>query len=83
MKPIRDIDYILGLKVERNKSCRELKLSQGTYAKKVLERFGMIDCRPTSCLVAPNTTLEVHKGIAIDFPYFQALGSIMYLVMGT
>lgn len=83
MKPIGDIDYVLGLKVERNRGCRELKLSQDAYAKKVLERFGMTNCQPTSCLVAPSTTLEVHKGIVVDFLYFQAVGSIMFLVMGT
>jgi hypothetical protein len=44
MKPIGDIDYVLGLKVERNRGIKELRLSQETYAKKVLDRFGMADC---------------------------------------
>jgi hypothetical protein len=82
-KPRGDIDYVLGLKVERIKSCRELKLSQEMYARKVLERFTMTDCQPTTCPVAPNTTLEVHKRMTIDFPYSQAVGLIMYLAMGT
>jgi hypothetical protein len=58
MKPIGDIDYVLGLKVERNRSCRELKLSQETYARKVLERFGMIDCQPTTYPVPPVQLLR-------------------------
>lgn len=83
MKPIGDIDYVLGLKVERNRRIRELRLSQETYAKKVLDRFGMADSRPINCPVAPNTTLEVHEGTPAEFPYSQAVGSIMYLAMGT
>lgn len=33
--------------------------------------------------IAPNTTLEVHKGTMVDFLYSQAVGSIMYLAMDT
>lgn len=83
MKPIGDIDYVLSLKVERNRGNRELKLSHETYAKKVLGRFGMTHCQPTTCPVAPITTLKVHKGTAVEFPYSQAVGSIKYLTMGT
>lgn len=56
MKPIRDIDYVLGLKVEKDKEHKKLKLSQETYAKRVLEWFGMTNYRPTICLVTPNAT---------------------------
>lgn len=35
MKPIGDINYVLGLKVKKNRERKELKLSQETYAKKV------------------------------------------------
>lgn len=83
MKPKGDIDYVLGLKVESNRKRREIKFSQETYAKKVLERFRMTNCQPTTCPVAPSTTLETHKGTTLDFPYSQAVGSIMYLAMGT
>lgn len=83
MKLIGDIVYVLGLKVKWNTSNMELKLSQETYAKKVLERFGLTDYRPTICLVAPSTTLEVHKGAIVDFPYSQVVGSIMNFAIDT
>lgn len=67
MQPIRDIDYVLELKVERDREHKNLKLSQETYAKRVLERFGMTDYCPTACLVASNATLKVHEGPAAKF----------------
>lgn len=69
MKPIGDIDYVLRLKVKRDREHEKLKLSQETYGRKVLEKFGMKDCWPTTCLVIPSAILEAHKGPAADFPY--------------
>lgn len=44
MKSIEDIDHVLCLNVERKGVHKKLKLSQETYTKKVMERFGMTDC---------------------------------------
>lgn len=67
MKPIGDIDYLLGLKFKRDRERKKLKLSQETYARKVLEKFGMTDYCPTTCVVTPSATVEAHKGPAADF----------------
>lgn len=83
IKPSGDIDYVLGLKIERNREHKKLKLSQETYARRILEQFGMTDCRPTACSLAPTATLEAHQGPAANFLYSQAIRSIMYLAMGT
>lgn len=83
IKPIRDLGYVLGLKVKRDREHKKLKLSEETYAKRVLERFGMTGCHSTACLVTSNTTLEAQKGPAIDFFYPQAVGLVMYLAMDT
>jgi hypothetical protein len=83
MKPIRDIDYVLGLEVKRYTEHKILKISQETYAKKVLERFGMIDCCPFTCPVTPSAILEAHEGPAVDFPCSRVVGLIMNLAMDT
>jgi hypothetical protein len=44
MKLIKNIDYVLRLKVERDRGRKKLELSQETYARRVLEQFGMTDC---------------------------------------
>jgi hypothetical protein len=36
MKPRRDIDYVFGLKVKRDRELKKLELSEETYARKVL-----------------------------------------------
>lgn len=69
MKSIGDIDYVLGLKIKRNRKQKKFKFNEESYARKVLERFGMTDCHPITCSVIPNASLEVHKGQAVDFPY--------------
>lgn len=83
MKLTRDIKYVLGLKVERNRECKKLKLSEERYTKKILERFGILECHPTTCPVTSNAILEVHQGPATNFLYSQAVGLVMYLAMGT
>lgn len=61
---------MLDLKLEHNREYRKLKLSKETHAKRVFEHFGITDYRPITCLVVPNVSLEVDKGIVLDFPYF-------------
>lgn len=83
MKPIGDIDYVVGLKVERDRGHKTLKLNQETEAKRVLERFGMTNYWPIACSVAPNATVKAHEGPTTEFPYSQAVGFVMYLAMDT
>ena len=44
MKDIGEGSYVIGIKIERDRSQRILGLSQETYINKVLERFCMKDC---------------------------------------
>lgn len=82
MKLIEDIDYVFGLEVKRDRERKKLKLSQETYLRKVLERFGMTNCCPTTCLVIPNATMEAHERLAVDFLYSLVVGLVIYLAMG-
>lgn len=83
MKSIGDINYVLGLKFVCNGEQRTSKLSQETYAKKIPKHFRIVDYRPISSSVTLGASLEVHKGPTINFPYSQAVKSIMYFAMGT
>ena len=42
-----ETSYVIGIKIERDKSQRILGLSQETYINKVFERFCMQDCLPS------------------------------------
>jgi len=44
MKDLGPMHHFLGLEVWQKPS--EIFLSQGKYVVKILERFGMVDCKP-------------------------------------
>ena len=46
MKDMGEAEYILGVKIKRDRSKRMLSMSQKTYIAKILERFNMRDCKP-------------------------------------
>ena len=46
MKDLGLMHYFLGLEIWQKP--REIFLSQGKYAVKILERFGMVDCKPVT-----------------------------------
>ena len=46
MKDMSEASYVIGIKIERDRSQRILGLSQETYINKVFERFCMKDCSP-------------------------------------
>jgi hypothetical protein len=58
MKDMGEADYILGVKIFRDRSKKILDLSQQTYIKKVLERFQMSDCKPIDTPIAKNESLS-------------------------
>jgi len=83
MKDLSEAKVILGLEMRRNKALGTLKLSQGKYAGKVLEKFGMAECNPIGTPL--EVGLQLVKGDESDdtLPYREAVGSLMYLMVGT
>ncbi|CAM8894310.1 unnamed protein product [Rhodiola kirilowii] len=86
MNDLGKAEYILGIKIYRDRSKRLLGLSQGIYIDKILDRFKMQDSKKgflpmqhgvylskTQC---PKTPAELEKMNKI--PYASAIGSIMY-----
>ena len=91
MKDLGEAEYILGIKIHRDRSRRMIGLSQETYIDKVLERFNMenskrgfipmqhgISLNKTQC---PKTPDEIKR--MKNVPYASAIGSIMYAMICT
>lgn len=57
MKDVGNADFILGIKIERDRRSRLVYLSQEAYIKEVLERFRMQDCNPVSTPLDGNVVL--------------------------
>ena len=81
-----EIDFILGMKVKRDRANKVLTIDQKAYLKEVLKRFGMEDCRP----VATPTECEkkFEKGAEGDercdvSTYQSAIGSLNYAAIAT
>lgn len=78
-----DLKCFLGLEIDR-RSDGSIHVNQRAYAEKVLKRFGMMECNPvaTPSDNAQNLGDFVMDG-ELDFPYREAVGSLMYLAVGT
>lgn len=82
---IKPASYFLGIEIEHIEN-RGIKISQKAYAKKILERFNFQDSKPVSTPiikepVLPTSNEESDK--QSNFPYRQAVGALMYLMIGT
>ena len=68
--------------ISRVRSTRTLSLSQSRYAQKVIERFGLQSARrqhtPMDCEIDLRQTAA-----SCTEPYRMAIGSLMYLMVGT
>ena len=58
MTDMGEAHYILGLKITRNRSKRQLSLSQQEYVRRVVERYGMTNCNPASTPLTAGTVLS-------------------------
>eukprot|EP00253_Pinus_taeda_P021869 PITA_21869 len=82
MKDLGLIHYFLGLEVCQKPS--EIFLSQGKYIVKILERFGMVDCKSVTTLMEFNFKKLCGSVAGLDlgnpFEYRQLVGPLMFLV---
>lgn len=75
--------YFLGIEIE-SKTDGSIKIDQKGYAKRLLERFGMQDCKAAVTPIVKDTVLSLDdKNDAHSFPYRQAVGALSYLMVGT
>ena len=91
MKDLGEAQYILGIKICRDRSRKLIGLSQRTYIDKVLKRFNMQNSKKGNVPMTQGVTLSksqcvtTRKDIEImkDIPYASAIGSIMYVMVCT
>ena len=82
MKDLGPMHYFLGLEVWQKPG--EIFLSQGKYVVKILERFGMVDCKPMTTPMELNfkklcgSAAGPELGNASE--YRQLIGALMFLV---
>ena len=91
---LRDLgptEFLLGVKIERDRSHRRLQLSQRQYTLDVLKHYGFDTCSPVSTPMLPGTRLSHDQcptkpedvEAMRSVPYAHAVGSLMYLAIST
>lgn len=83
MKDLGDAKLILGMEITRNRVVGTLKLAQTKYAEKVLEKFKMAGCKTVATPMEVGLELVKNKDPVVNEPYREAVGSLMYLMVGT
>jgi hypothetical protein len=86
-----ELSWLLGLKVERDRSTRTITLSQNAYVDTILERFYLTDSKSAVIPMEVGTVLSIdqcpdtHAGLAEmhDVPYQRGIGSLMYAATST
>jgi hypothetical protein len=86
-----DLRWLLGIGIDRDRERRTISFSQGAYIQKIVEHFGMEDAAPLSIPIAPGHNLSKSQSPSTPdeiedmrrVPYREAVGSLMYVVVGT
>jgi hypothetical protein len=79
MTDMGPLHFFLGLEISQDASC--IKLSQAKYARDLLERFHMTDCKssPTPFLSGVNLEDGRETPLVDNTLYRQLVGSLLYL----
>jgi hypothetical protein len=91
MHDLGPVACILGIEITRDRTNRKMYLSQKKHVTDVLERFQMADSRPVSTPLSKSMPLTKEDCPQSDedleymksVPYLSAVGSLMYLAVGT
>jgi len=88
---LREIKWLLGLKVKYNKAVRTLSISQSVYVDKLVEHFGLNDANTISTPFEPSTTLSTNQSPSMpcqttdmqNIPYKELIGSVTWSALAT
>ncbi len=90
VKDLGEAEFFLGVKMECSRDGGRCLLSQTSYIKSILERYGMQNAKPLSCpMIQPSDLMRKESRSAkeasemVGVPYREAIGSIMYLAVRT
>jgi len=88
MNRLGHLNSMIGFQITRNREERTLHMSQAQYAMKIIARVGLSNANPsitpfdTHIKLTASNPDERDPDMA-DIPYHLAIGSLMYLAMGT
>jgi len=79
---VKEATYFVGIEINQ-RSDGSLKISQESYTKKILDQFGMRDCRPCVTPITSSDAAVNESNEPVKFPYRSAVGALMFLMTST
>ena len=87
MTDLGECHFYLGMEVKRDRRNRIIRLSQKAYVQKILRDFGFTESKPVLTPMDTSRLQPAQKGFRCDEVerkwYARAIGSLMYLMLGT
>ena len=91
IKDMGELNYILGVRVDKNPHARDIYLSQRAYLERMLERFGFQDSNPKNTPLPAGIVLTEYLSLQtdkdrkymLDKPFREVLGSLMWAQAAT
>ena len=91
LRRLGGIEFLLGVKIERDRGKHTIHLSQRQYILDILERYGFSSCTPVSTPINPGVNLSEEQCSLTPeemeemrhIPYISAVGSLLYLAIAT
>uniref|UniRef100_A0AAV1TND8 Reverse transcriptase Ty1/copia-type domain-containing protein n=1 Tax=Peronospora matthiolae TaxID=2874970 RepID=A0AAV1TND8_9STRA len=91
MTDLGNLKYFLGLEVDQEFTVGTISIRQSKIAKDILEKFGMEHSNPVKTPQEPGLNLKrsmceggcKHEDTMTNVPYRNAVGCLMYLMVGT
>ncbi|XP_059290298.1 uncharacterized mitochondrial protein AtMg00810-like [Lycium ferocissimum] len=79
MKELGQLNHFLGLEIDRTQG--GIFLHQQKYSRDLLNKFGMLECKPIATPIEPNSKMRTHGGKDLEdvMMYRQLVGSLIYL----
>lgn len=74
-------DYFLGFEIDQKQN-GSIHLRQTAYTKKILAKFNMLESNSVSTPAECNSA-TFPSDLAVNYPFREAVGSLMYLSIGT
>ena len=86
MKDLGEASFILGIEIHRDRRKGVLELSQKAYLEKVLKKYSMHACKPSSAPIVKGNSFGEFQCTGNQFeidrmkavPYASTIGSLLY-----
>ena len=82
MHDLGNLEFIVGIRVTRDRPNKKIFLDQTAYCERVLAKFKMQSANPARTPMVERLVNSTDLDIS-DFPYRGVIGSLMYLMVGT